>query len=259
MSSSFDGRTFGIYTGISVAVFGLIGVAAGTIGFTAFLLAVPLLFVGFDFLPQEAIFISAAVDCTNALLILGLSYLKREDAVSPLLPKFSLHFRALLFVGSIAIVCCCTCLVFSARILELSKTRLKGGIGYVLLVIGALFILKGVLAYRKQRLLAMAVPVVVEVSEEAPLLAVNSVSESSSGAVLSVSDVLCCRTPPHLQSTRWRKAWAVIRPIIVFVVCLISGCLAGLVVFLCFRYSNLNRICRCWRWFEFCVGLFDLL
>lgn len=28
----FDGRTFGIYAGIAFAVFGLIGVAAGTIG-----------------------------------------------------------------------------------------------------------------------------------------------------------------------------------------------------------------------------------
>lgn len=133
----------------------------------------PLLFVGFKFEPQEAIFISCCVDCCNACLILALSYWKREETSLPLLPRFSAHVRAVLIVGGIAVLCCCVCLVFAARILDVIKGRLKGGIGYVLLVIGALFILKGVLAYRKQRKLAQESEKVVVVTEEAPLLAVN--------------------------------------------------------------------------------------
>jgi uncharacterized membrane protein YfcA len=118
-------KEWGIYTGIAFPVFGLIGVAAGTIGFTAFLLAVPLLYVGFGFEPEEAIFISASVDCANAVIILALSYIKRDERTN-LLPRFAGHLKALLFVGSFAIVCCCVCLVFAARVLEFIRGRLKG-------------------------------------------------------------------------------------------------------------------------------------
>jgi hypothetical protein len=112
--------------------------------------------------------------------------------------------------------------------------RLKGGIGYVLLVIGALFVLKGVLAYRKQQQ-AQCAPPVVEITEEAPLISVNDAGVLfEEVSVLRVSDVLCChRTSSSSLNSCLSKTWTVLRPVVLFAVCIISGCLAGEINF-CF-------------------------
>ncbi len=111
----------------------LVGVAAASISFSAWNIVVPLLFVGFNFNVHDAITLSVIMDLTNAfILTVVFSRHKRvnfQDGIRWVIPAL-----AGAGVG----------FYFSSRYLTQNPDKLKGGIGYFVLLIGVYFILKGV-------------------------------------------------------------------------------------------------------------------
>lgn len=228
-----------IYALIGCPVYIIIGCSAATIGFTAWLLVVPLLLVGFKLHVQQAIVVAASVDCLNALVILLLFAFQAWRSGS--MPTFGVAFarygRVFLFAACIGLACCITCLFFSERVLTLIQDRLKGGIGFVLIIIGCLFIVRGVIAYRRGRKLASSVPpasmtiqtteaIPVQQEESLPLLGSEQQQQRKSAhgdeeeqQVLTLGQVFWHCEP---------GIWSHLRGIVAILVCVISGSLSGL-------------------------------
>jgi uncharacterized membrane protein YfcA len=110
----------------------LVGIAAASISFSAWNIVVPLLFVGFNFTVYDAITFSVVMDFTNAL-ILTVVYSRNR----------MVDFRDGMWVIP-ALVGAGIAFYFSSRYLAQNPEKLKGGIGYLVLLIGIYFIIKAV-------------------------------------------------------------------------------------------------------------------
>ncbi len=118
----------------------LVGIAAASISFSAWNIVVPLLFVGFNFNVHDAITLSVIMDLTNAfILTVVFSRHKKvnfQDGIRLVIP-------ALAGAG--------VAFYFSSRYLIQNPDKLKGGIGYFVLLIGVYFIMKGVQGLKREK------------------------------------------------------------------------------------------------------------
>ncbi len=111
----------------------LVGFAASTIGYTAWSLIVPLLFVLFGFDIRIVLFISLSIDCVNAFLMTRFSIRMNEIDI-PISKKTA-------YLSSISTVFG----VFIGLIILLNNQGFfRGGMGYVNILLGTIFIIKGI-------------------------------------------------------------------------------------------------------------------
>jgi uncharacterized membrane protein YfcA len=111
----------------------LVGFAASTIGYTAWSLIVPLLFVLFGFDIRIVLFISLSIDCINAFLM----------------TRFSIHLNEIdLQISKKTSYLASASTVFGVfiglLILLNNQGFFRGGAGYVNIALGTLFIIKGI-------------------------------------------------------------------------------------------------------------------
>ncbi|HMF32723.1 MAG TPA: TSUP family transporter, partial [Candidatus Lokiarchaeia archaeon] len=121
-----------VYTLIFIPLALMIGIAAATIGFTAWNIFVPLAFVGFGFPLWDALFVSIAVDFVDAILLTFIYQRRRK-----------VDFRAGIQWGVIAIVAGLIAAGFALTLLPANTSFLKGGVGYIVMLVGAGFFLRG--------------------------------------------------------------------------------------------------------------------
>ncbi|MHA1819143.1 MAG: sulfite exporter TauE/SafE family protein [Promethearchaeota archaeon] len=110
----------------------LIGITAATIGYTAWSIVVPLLFVGFGFPIFDALFISICVDVINSL-ILTIIYSR----------KGKVDFKEGTKYGLIALIGAFLGVLLAANFLEANTDLLRGGSGYLFFIFGAFFFYRG--------------------------------------------------------------------------------------------------------------------
>ncbi len=111
----------------------LVGFAASTIGYTAWSLIVPLLFVLFGFDIRIVLLISLSIDCVNAFLMTRFS-IRLNEIDLPISKKTS-------YLASISTVFG----VFIGFLILLNNQGFfRGGMGYVNIILGTIFIIKGV-------------------------------------------------------------------------------------------------------------------
>ena len=111
----------------------LVGFAASTIGYTAWSLIVPLLFVLFGFDIRLVLLVSLLMDCANAIIMTRIS-IKSEEI------DLEIGKRT----GIIAIFATGIGVVIGLFILLNNQHLFRGGAGYVNMVLGLIFIIKGV-------------------------------------------------------------------------------------------------------------------
>ncbi len=132
----------GVYALIFLPLAIMIGVAAATIGFTAWNIFVPLAFVGMGFAIWDALFISVVVDMVDAV-ILTIVYSR----------KGKVDFRQGGAYAVLAVVAALLAAWFTIGFLPANTNLLKGGVGYIVMVIGAGFFLRGRKGLKKQKLM----------------------------------------------------------------------------------------------------------
>lgn len=118
----------------------IIGIAASTISFTSWSLVVPLLFGGFGFGIYESIFFAIALDLLNGIV---LSF--RYAQIKQVNFKLALISSIPMLIGAFG-----GFFLLQEKILANSEI-LKGGIGYLVLVISLLFLWKGKKDTKMQR------------------------------------------------------------------------------------------------------------
>lgn len=111
----------------------LVGFAASTIGYTAWSLIVPLLFVLFGFDIRLVLLVSLLMDCANAIIMTRIS-IKSEEI------DLEIGKRT----GIIAIFATGIGVVIGLFILLNNQHLFRGGAGYVNMVLGLIFIIKGI-------------------------------------------------------------------------------------------------------------------
>jgi hypothetical protein len=110
----------------------LIGIAAAAISFTAWNLIVPLVFLAFGFGIYESIFLSIVVDLFNAF-ILTIIYGKHKR----------IDFREGFLYAIPAIIGAALAFFIAQDFVEQNSDLLKGGVGYVIIILGISFIQRG--------------------------------------------------------------------------------------------------------------------
>ena len=130
----------GIYALIFLPLALMIGVATSTIGFTAWSIFVPLAFVGMNFFLWDALFISVLVDLIDAT-ILTVIY-NRNGKV---------NFKQGGIYAVIAVVAAIFGVVLAFEFLPKNQNLLRGGVGYVVMLIGLGFFLRGRKGLQKQK------------------------------------------------------------------------------------------------------------
>jgi uncharacterized membrane protein YfcA len=110
----------------------VIGIASSTIGFTAWNVTVPLLFIGFGFDPFDAIFTSLMVDFVDSTF-LTIRYARNGHV----------NFRMGLVWSSATIIGVVIGYFFSYELVMNHQNLLRGGISLFTYVLGASFLFKG--------------------------------------------------------------------------------------------------------------------
>ena len=111
----------------------LVGFAASSIGYTAWSLIVPLLLVLFGFDIRIVLFISLSMDCVNALIMTRIS--KRINEIDLIVSRKTSTIASLsTFIG----------VLIGLLILLNYQGFFRGGVGYVNIVSGMIFIIKGI-------------------------------------------------------------------------------------------------------------------
>jgi len=118
----------------------LIGIAAAAISFTAWNLIVPLVFIAFGFGIYESIFLSIIVDLINAL-ILTVIYGKNKR----------INFRDGFLYAIPALVGAAIAFFVAQDFLEQNSSLLRGGVGYVIIILGISFLMKGRKELQKEK------------------------------------------------------------------------------------------------------------
>jgi len=109
----------------------LIGVASATIGYTAWSIVVPLLFVGFGFNVFDALFVSLCTDFIDTS-VLTYRYAKKQKVNLKLGAIYGRPGVAAAIIGSI----------FAYTLLPANQNLLRGGVAYVFLLMGFIFFLR---------------------------------------------------------------------------------------------------------------------
>ncbi len=115
---------------VPISIF--IGFGASAIGFTAWPLIIPILFVLFGYNLYLAIFTSLAIDCGNALIMTAFSIKKRNVNLS----------ESLIFV-ILALSCIVPAMYIGKQFIYLHENSFRGSTGFFIIFIGLLFICKG--------------------------------------------------------------------------------------------------------------------
>ena len=123
---NMDQFTFFLLEAIPLTI--LIGITAATIGYTAWAIAVPLLFVGLGFPIFDALFISLAVDLVNSI-ILTIIYSKKDKVDF----KNGIKYGLFAVLGSIIGV------IIAVFLLLDNQDIFRGSVGYVFLILGVFF------------------------------------------------------------------------------------------------------------------------
>lgn len=110
----------------------LIGIAAACIGYTAWGIMVPLLFVGFGFGIFDAILISLMIDLVNSIILTG-KYSKQDKV----------NFKEGTKWGLLALSGAIIAAFFAISILPSNEAFLRGSVGYVFFLLSAFFIYRG--------------------------------------------------------------------------------------------------------------------
>jgi uncharacterized membrane protein YfcA len=109
----------------------LIGIASATIGYTAWSIVVPLLFVGFGFDVFDALFVSVCTDFIDTA-ILTFRYAKRKKV----------NFRLGMIYGLPGLVAAIIGYSLTTTLLYSNQNMLRGGIAYIFLIFGTIFIFR---------------------------------------------------------------------------------------------------------------------
>jgi len=141
----------GVYALIFLPLALMIGIAAGTIGFTAWNIFVPVAFVGLGFNLWDALFISVVVDLVDAVF-LTVIYSR----------KGKVDFRQGGLYAVLAVAVALLAAWFTIGFLPANTGLLKGGVGYVVMLVAAGFFIRGRKALKKQKLAQSGNPVVPE-------------------------------------------------------------------------------------------------
>lgn len=120
---------------IPLSVF--IGFAASAIGFTAWPLIVPVLFVFFGFDLYLTLFISLLVDCGNALVMVLKSY-----------PHKLVDIKFGLMISAYTLIWIAIGIGFGATFIPQHQEMFRGAAGFLIILFGILFIFRG---YRLKR------------------------------------------------------------------------------------------------------------
>jgi len=182
-----------VFTLIFLPIGGIIGLASATIGFTSWTIVVPLLYVGFGFDIFDSIFLSIVLDLVDATL-LSVIYLCHR--------KVSLKHVAGL--GPFAIVGAVGGLFLAKITIDNVTSLLKRGLGYALLVLGILFIIRGIFMWRqsrKERLLQTKPDPELLVNEQQHLASSPSIQDAESEEGLTESTPL--QAPPATKTERF--------------------------------------------------------
>lgn len=132
--------TYWIFAVVFVPMSTLIGIASATIGFTAWTIVVPLLFVGFGFNIFESLFVSILVDCCDGL-VLTLIYATQGRV----------DWTIGLILGGLSALCAYGSLFSAKIVLDESVWLLKRGMGYGIVLIGLAFIARWYMIRRKMK------------------------------------------------------------------------------------------------------------
>ncbi|KNC53464.1 uncharacterized protein AMSG_01177 [Thecamonas trahens ATCC 50062] len=117
----------------------VVGVAGAAIGFTAWILVLPLLLVGFDFTVANALFVSLAIDALNGFLLAAFFASRGLCALRPALA-----------MAAIGVPIATVLVVFVSRtLLPKHESLLKGAVPVTALLVAAGFILRGLVLQRK--------------------------------------------------------------------------------------------------------------
>ncbi|MHA1734073.1 MAG: TSUP family transporter [Promethearchaeota archaeon] len=117
---------------LAVPVGLLIGIACGVVGYSAWPMVVPLLFViaGFDL--YQAIFASVCVDLVNSI-VMSVLYSKRGEV----------NVKEGLKIGGISVVGVVLGALVAFSVLYRFTSLFRGGVGYLNLLLGVLFVFRG--------------------------------------------------------------------------------------------------------------------
>ncbi len=151
----------------------LIGVTAATIGYTAWAIVVPLLFVGFGFPAYDTLFASIAADLVNSA-ILTVIY-SRQGKVNM---KQGLKFGSIALGGAVVGV------LIGLFIIPNNQSMLRGGVAYMFFVIGAFFLYRG---YNMRKKVGIEIPVEKdqeEIQKKGPLTPRAQIGILIAGAIL---------------------------------------------------------------------------
>jgi len=110
----------------------LIGIAAACIGYTAWGIMVPLLFVGFGFGIFDAIVLSLIIDFVNSIILTGI-YSK----------KGKVDFKEGTKWGVLALASAIVAAFFAVGWLTANENFLRGSIAYIFFLLSAFFIFRG--------------------------------------------------------------------------------------------------------------------
>jgi len=142
----------------------IIGIASASIGFSSWLLVLPLLFVGFDYDLFDAIFTSVCIDLLNGIALTVLyARIKKVDWI------YGVAFGILGTGGAIGGV------FFAKTILSRFSQIVKGSIPYAVFVIGIGFLIRGIVFWRRHRkekqnvvpdLQSEVVPIVTQINND---------------------------------------------------------------------------------------------
>lgn len=132
---------FWVFVLIFIPMALLIGVATASISFTAWNIVVPLVFVGFNFEIYNALFISILIDLVDSL-ILTIIYAKNKRVNF----KDGWIWSIPTLIGALL-----SFYFISESFLTNNPEFLRGSIGYILLILGFFFILKGYKGIKKSK------------------------------------------------------------------------------------------------------------
>jgi len=127
------------FTLVFIPIALIIGLASGTIGYTAWAIVVPLVFVVFGFGLYESLYISVFIDLVDSLYLI-FKYSK----------KGKVDFKTGSKWGLVAIIGAIGGFILSDRFLANNQDILKGSVGYIVIVLGSFFIYKG-FSQRKEK------------------------------------------------------------------------------------------------------------
>jgi len=209
---------FWVY-GLVMAPMGiLIGVATATIGFTAWGIVVPLVWIGLgggrdDGWMYFALFTSIFMDFINGL-VLTVLYAASDN----------IKWKKGLIFGIPACGIAIGCIFASKVALEYFKNEIKKGLGYVVIIIGLTFVIRGYTQWKKQK----------ELEEKQVLLPEQGAAESplpfsddkESGVIKSVRNSVR-GSYEDIETEPWSTE-VVLRYAAMSVVTVASSCLSGL-------------------------------